>query len=89
MYLIFLRNLQDGRGYHLPQHHFSQKDVRKCIISESPIPELFKTPKIIIIRSIMMEKDQNVFFSKFLLQILSIFLDFPGDLISGNDYIFI
>ena len=43
----------------LPQHHFSQKDVRKCIISESPIPGLFKTSKNIKIDTITMEKEQN------------------------------
>ena len=57
-YLIFLKQ-DGGGGNHLPQHHFSQKEVRKCIISESPIPELFKTSKIIRIRSIMKEKEQN------------------------------
>ena len=61
-------------GYHLPQHHFSQKDVRKCIISESPIPELFKTPKIIRIRSIMMEKEQIIHGSNFCHQKLDVFL---------------
>ena len=42
-----------------PQHNFSQKEVFKCIESESHIPGLFKTLKIIRIRSIMMEKEQN------------------------------
>ena len=32
-------------GKPLPQHNFSQKEVRKCIISESHIPGHFKTSK--------------------------------------------
>ena len=57
-YLIFLKQ-DGGGGNHLPQHHFSQKEVRKCIISESPIPGLFKTSKNIKINPITVEKEQN------------------------------
>ena len=46
-------------GNPLPQHHFSQKEVRKCIISESPVLGLFKTSKNIKIDPITVEKKQN------------------------------
>jgi len=58
-----------GEGVTPPQHHFSQKDVRKCIISESLVPELFKISKNIKIDPITVEKKQNEVRKIFFLQI--------------------
>ena len=54
--IIFQRKNTGVGGLPPPQHPFSLKDVRKCIISESLIRGLFKTSKNIKINPITVQK---------------------------------
>ena len=53
LWIIFFQRKNIGWGENpFPQHYFSQKEVRKCIISESPMTGLFKTSKNIKVNPI-------------------------------------
>ena len=68
-----------------PQHPFFTKRCAQMHYIRKPHPRAFQNTQIIRIRSIVMEKEQIIHGSIFFYQKLDIFLDFPGDLRSGND----